>query len=55
MIRSMKINEKNVEIGIDIGFLARKFKTPSYCYSQKKIKDNILNLKNQFRKIKPLI
>jgi diaminopimelate decarboxylase len=41
--------------GVDIGFLARRFKTPIYCYSQKKIKDNILNLKKHFRKIKPLI
>ncbi len=41
--------------GFDVGFLGRKFKTPIYCYSLKKIKDNILNLKNHFKKINPLI
>jgi diaminopimelate decarboxylase len=41
--------------GFDVGFLARKFNTPIYCYSLKKIKDNILNLKNNFKKINPLI
>ena len=35
---------------IDVGFLAKKFRTPIYCYSQKKIKENILNLKKKFRK-----
>ena len=39
----------------DISFLARKFKTPIYCYSLKKIKDNISNLKKHFKKINPLI
>ena len=41
--------------GFDVGFLARKFNTPIYCYSLKKIKKNILNLKNHFKKINPLI
>ena len=41
--------------GFDISFLARKFKTPIYCYSLKKIKDNILDLKHHFKKIDPLI
>ena len=41
--------------GFDVGFLGKKFKTPVYCYSLKKIKDNILNLKNHFKKINPLI
>ncbi len=41
--------------GLDISFLARKFKTPIYCYSLKKIKKNIINLKNHFKKINPLI
>ena len=41
--------------GFDVGFLGRKFKTTIYCYSLKKIKDNILNLKNHFKKINPLI
>ena len=41
--------------GFDVGFLGRKYKTPIYCYSLKKIEDNILNLKNHFKKINPLI
>ncbi len=36
-------------------FLAKKFATPIYCYSLKKIKENILNFKNNFKKIEPLI
>ena len=41
--------------GFDVGYLAKKFNTPMYCYSLKKIKENILSLKNHFRKIDPLI
>ena len=41
--------------GFDISFLGRKFKTPIYCYSLEKIKNNILNLKKNFKKINPLI
>ncbi len=41
--------------GFDVSRLAQKFKTPIYCYSFKKIQDNILNLKNHFKKINPLI
>ncbi len=41
--------------GFDVEFLAKKFKTPVYCYSLKKIKNNIVNLKNHFKKINPLI
>jgi|TARA_B110000444_G_scaffold255545_1_gene290126 diaminopimelate decarboxylase len=41
--------------GFDVGFLGRKYKTPIYCYSLKKIKDNIQNLKVHFKKINPLI
>ena len=41
--------------GFDISFLAKKFNTPIYCYSLKKIKMNILNLKHHFKKIDPLI
>ena len=35
--------------------LANKFKTPCYCYSYKKIRENIINFNNNFKKIKPLI
>ena len=41
--------------GYDVDFLAKKFNTPIYCYSLKKIKQNILNLKKAFKKINPLI
>ena len=41
--------------GLDVSLLAEKFKTPIYCYSLKKIKNNILNFKNHFKKINPLI
>ena len=39
----------------NIDFLAKKFKTPIYCYSFKKLKENILNFKKNFQKINPLI
>ena len=39
----------------NISFLAKKFNTPIYCYSLKEIKENILNFKNHFKKIDPLI
>jgi len=39
----------------DIGFIARKYKTPTYCYSLKKIQNNIETFKNHFKKINPLI
>jgi len=35
--------------------LARKYGTPSYCYSINKIKNNIKNFKNNFKSINPLI
>ena len=41
--------------GFDIGSIAKKFKTPIYCYSINKIKNNILNFKSHFKKIDPLI
>ena len=49
-----KKNKLNID-GINIEFLARKFNTPIYCYSLKKIKENILNFTNNFNKINPLI
>tara|TARA_Y100000590_G_scaffold341132_1_gene389163 strand:+ start:998 stop:1726 length:729 start_codon:yes stop_codon:yes gene_type:complete len=35
--------------------ISKKFKTPLYCYSYSKLKNNILNFKNYFKKINPLI
>jgi len=41
--------------GFNAEFLAKKFNTPIYCYSLRKIKENITNFKNSFKKIDPLI
>jgi diaminopimelate decarboxylase len=41
--------------GYNIDLLAKKFKTPVYCYSFNKLKENILNFKKIFFKINPLI
>jgi diaminopimelate decarboxylase len=49
-----KKNKLNID-GFDVGFLAKKFSTPIYCYSLKKIKENITNFKSNFKKINPLI
>ncbi|MDB3888477.1 diaminopimelate decarboxylase [Candidatus Pelagibacter sp.] len=48
-------NEKLTVDGHNIDILAKKFKTPVYCYSFKKLKENILNFKKNFYKINPLI
>ncbi len=47
--------EKLTFDGHNITLLAKKFKTPVYCYSFQKLKENILNFKKNFNKIKPLI
>ena len=49
-----KKNALNID-GFNINFLAKKFDTPIYCYSLKKLKENILRFKNSFNKINPLI
>ena len=35
--------------------LAKKFKTPIYCYSYRRLKENINNFKKNFKSISPLI
>ena len=40
---------------VDVGNLAKKFKTPIYCYSYKKLKDNIVNFQKNFAAFNPLI
>ena len=35
--------------------MAKRFSTPIYCYTLNRIKDNILNFKQYFKKINPLI
>ena len=39
----------------DISSIAKKYKTPIYCYSLKKIVANIQNFKKHFKRINPLI
>ena len=48
-------NSKLIIDGFDVEKLGRKYKTPIYCYSSKKIKDNIQKFKQYFKKINPLI
>ncbi len=48
-------NNRLILDGINVDFLANKFSTPIYCYSFKKLKENILNFKKNFKKINPLI
>ena len=49
-----KKDKLNID-GFDINFLAKKFTTPIYCYSLKRIKENVLSFKSNFKKINPLI
>ena len=52
----MNYLEKNFCVdGFKVKNLAKRFQTPIYCYSYKKLKDNIDNFKNQFKSINPLI
>ena len=39
----------------DINSITNRYKTPIYCYSLKKINENIQNFKKNFKKINPLI
>ena len=36
-------------------YLAKKFGTPIYCYSYKKLKKNVIKFKNNFKSFNPLI
>ena len=52
----MKYKKKDLLIdNFKIKVLAQKYSTPLYCYSYKKIKENIGNLKEKFKTINPLI
>ena len=52
----MRYKKKNLIIdGINPEILAKKYSTPLYCYSFKKIKTNVINFKKNFNKINPLI
>ena len=41
--------------GVSTEKISKKYGTPTYCYSYDKIKNNIINFKNYFRTINPLI
>ena len=40
---------------IKIKDIVKKFGTPTYCYSYKKLKENINNFKKKFKSFSPLI
>ncbi len=48
-------NNKLTIDGYNLENLAKRFETPLYCYSYKRLKKNILNFKSIFKKIEPLI
>ena len=41
--------------GLKAKILAKKYSTPIYCYSLKKVRENIAKFKKNFKKINPLI
>ncbi len=49
-----KKNKLNFD-SFNIESIAKKFDTPIYCYSFRRIKENILDFKNAFKQINPLI
>ena len=52
----MRYKSKNYFIeNLRVEALAKKYSTPLYCYSFKKLKDNINNFKKNFNSINPLI
>ena len=52
----MKYINKNFFIeGVKAKNLAKKFGTPIYCYSYRKLKENINNFKNNFKSLYPII
>ena len=52
----MRYKSKNYFIeNLRVEALAKKYSTPLYCYSFKKLKDNINNFKKNFNSINPII
>jgi len=41
--------------GVKVRNLAKKFRTPIYCYSYKKLRENVNNFKKNFKSINPII
>ena len=51
----MKYKKNNLIIdNLKVETLAKKYSTPLYCYSLKKIRENIINFKENFKDISPL-
>ena len=52
----MKYISKNLSIEkVKFAEIAKKFGTPTYCYSYQKLKENIDNFKKSFKSFSPLI
>ena len=52
----MKYIGKNFSIeNIKVRNLAKKYKTPLYCYSYKRLRENIINFKKSFKNLNPII
>ena len=52
----MKYIKKKLKIEkIDVDNIAKKFGTPTYCYSYNQLKKNIINFKKSFKSFSPLI
>ncbi len=49
------INKKLTIEKVEIQKIAKKYGTPTYCYSYRKLKENILNFKKNFKSFSPLI
>ena len=50
------LNGRNLYIEkVRVENIAKKFGTPTYCYSYKKLKENISNFKDNFKSFSPLI
>ena len=49
------INKKLIIEKVSVESIAKKYGTPSYCYSYARLKKNIINFKKRFKSFKPLI
>ena len=52
----IKLRKKNLCVeNISVFFLAKKYKTPFYCYSLSQLKNNFYSFSKAFRSVKPII
>ena len=49
------IKKKLIIDNISVQNIAKKFNTPTYCYSYSQLKNNINNFKKNFKTLSPLI